>query len=225
MLNPDGTRAFARRTAKVDNNMVKAVDADSKLIQVVNIQSAPTATPSEEFVRLVASDLIENKRITATVREQFTLITKYAFEQLISEKINERLKGAMEKPTTLKIEAETKDGTNVIESEEGLTSGIVTTREELDAYYIVRAIVRSALPVDRVFMRDQQSYCSIIVDDNNRKPLCRLRFNSIKNLAIGIFNEQKIEETIKITSLDDIYSHADKLISIAKYYADGVDFK
>jgi len=25
MLNPDGTRAFARRAAKVDNNMVKAI--------------------------------------------------------------------------------------------------------------------------------------------------------------------------------------------------------
>jgi len=126
-------KKFAKTSFDLDTILNNANDLKYTRL-VKNKLAAWLATPSEEFVRLVASDLIENKRITATVREQFTLITKYAFEQLISEKINERLKGAMEKPTTLKIEAETKGGTNVIESEEGLTSGIVTTREELDAY-------------------------------------------------------------------------------------------
>jgi hypothetical protein len=68
-------------------------------------------------------------------------------------------------------------------------------------------------------MRDSQTYCAILVDDNNRKPICRLRFNSKRSLTIGIFNEQKEEEMIKIDRLDDIYLHADKLIAVAKSYA------
>lgn len=216
-------KKFAKTSFDLDTILNNANDL--KYTRLVKNKLASWLTsPTEDFVRLIASDLIENKRITASIREQFTLITKYAFEQLISEKINERLKGAMETPIA-KNDGEPKSESNVIDDDQGLSSGIVTTREELDAYYIIRAIVRRALPVERVFMRDQQSYCSIIVDDNNRKPLCRLRFNSKKNLAIGIFNEQKAEETIKISGLDDIYSHADKLISIAKFYADTADNK
>jgi hypothetical protein len=178
-------------------------------------------SPPEEFVRLIASDLIESKRITANIREQFTSITKQAFEQLISEKINERLKGAMEPYNTASVGAEVKEGVSDVNSmDESSTSSLVTTREETEAFYIVRAIVRGVIPVDRVYMRDQQSYCSIIIDDNNRKPLCRLRFNSKKSLSIGIFNELKVEELIKIDGLDDIYKHADKLISSAKSYSD-----
>jgi hypothetical protein len=36
---------------------------------------------------------------------------------------------------------------------------------------------------------------------------------------IGIFNEKKEEELIKIDSIDDIYLPADKLIAVAKSYA------
>ena len=51
--------------------------------------------PSEDFVRLAAADLLGSKRFTPAVKEQFTSITQRAFEQLIGEKINARLKGAM----------------------------------------------------------------------------------------------------------------------------------
>ncbi len=55
---------------------------------------------------------------------------------------------------------------------------VETTEEEIEGFYIVKAIVRSAVKADRVVMRDAKSYCAILLDDNNRRPLIRLHFNS-----------------------------------------------
>lgn len=60
-------------------------------------------------------------------------------------------------------------------------------------------------------MRDAQSYCAILLDDNNRKPICRLRFNNTEKLAVGIFNDKKGEEKIPLAQLDDLYTFADRL--------------
>lgn len=67
-------------------------------------------------------------------------------------------------------------------------------------------------------MRDAQSYCAILLDDNNRKPICRLRFNNTQKLKLGIFNAQKEEEQIALESVDDIYTHADKILATVNAY-------
>lgn len=67
-------------------------------------------------------------------------------------------------------------------------------------------------------MRDVQSYCSVLLDDNNRKPLCRLRFNSLQK-TLGLFdNEEKKETSVPINGLDDIYKYADRLKATVGMY-------
>jgi predicted type IV restriction endonuclease len=69
----------------------------------------------------------------------------------------------------------------------------------------------------RISLRDAQSYCAIMLDNNNRKIICRLRFTATK-LQIGIMNEQKQEEMFKIDSLDDIYQYSSNLkAAVANY--------
>jgi predicted type IV restriction endonuclease len=81
----------------------------------------------------------------------------------------------------------------------------------------VRAIVRDILKPTRVVMRGQKSYCGILVDNNNRKPLTRLHFSrSIK--YVGLFDGEK-EERVKIDTLDEIYEHAERLRATAQEYA------
>jgi hypothetical protein len=208
-------KKFAKSAFDLDSILSNANDLKYARL-VKNKLNSWVTEPPEEFVRLIAADLIENKRITSAIREQFTTITKRAFEQLISEKINDRLKGAMDVPLVTPMEKATAAATPAAEEP---VSNVVTTRDETEGFYIVRAIVRGVLPVERVQMRDSQTYCAILVDDNNRKPICRLRFNSKRSLTIGIFNAQKEEEMIKIDRLDDIYLHADKLIAIAQSYS------
>lgn len=177
--------------------------------------------PVEDFVRLVSSDLLGGRRFTPAIRDQFTLITRRAFEQLVSERINERLKGAMA-PESISV----PDPVSVIATQlpENLPTPtktepqIVTSSEELEGFYIVRAIIRNLVPTKRVSMRDAQSYCAILLDDNNRKPICRLRFNNQEKLRLGLFTDKKEEEIVAIESPDDIYNYADKITGIVNSY-------
>lgn len=82
---------------------------------------------------------------------------------------------------------------------------------------IVKAIVRSAVDVKRVAIRDNQSYCGVLLDDNNRKPICRLHFNRSQKY-LGIFDVEKNETRIPINSVDDIYSYSEKLIDTVNSY-------
>jgi predicted type IV restriction endonuclease len=162
--------------------------------------------PSEEFVRLLAADLLGGKRFTPQVKDQFTLITRRAFEQMLSERINERLKGAMTQ------EAPIISSTHAISTAGSVDeSQIITTPEEVEGFHIVRSILRGVVSSQRVVMRDAISYCAILLDDNNRKPICRLRFNNSGKLAIGLFNEKKEEERIPLSHLDSLYDHAERL--------------
>jgi hypothetical protein len=67
-------------------------------------------------------------------------------------------------------------------------------------------------------MRDAQSYCAILLDDNNRKPICRLRFNNSEKLRIGLFDDKKEEEIVSIESPDDIYNYAERLRTMVSSY-------
>jgi len=95
---------------------------------------------------------------------------------------------------------------------------IVTTEEEIEGFYIVKAIVREVVDAKRVFMRDTIRYCGILLDDTNRKPICRLWFNSPENKYLGIFDENKQEAKHGIADVNDIYKFADELKKRAQAY-------
>lgn len=174
------------------------------------------ASPSEELVRLLSADLIGSKRFTPLIREQFTTITRQAFEQFVGEKINERLKGAMtpESPTIVEPAAVS----SATESKAAPEPQHITSAEELEGLHIVRSIVREIVSTRRVVMRDAQSYCAVLLDDNNRKPICRLRFNNLQKLRLGLFVQGKEEEQFPLESVDDIYGFADQLRSAVSAY-------
>jgi hypothetical protein len=87
---------------------------------------------------------------------------------------------------------------------------VVTTAEEMEAFYIVRAILREAVDVARVAPRDVKSYFGVLLDDNNRKPICRFHFNTGQKY-LGLFSPDKQENRVPIASLDNIYDHAEYL--------------
>jgi len=170
--------------------------------------------PSESFVRYFASQVYDG-RLTQQVIEQFTTIVKEARSQFVNERINERLKSALSdnsSPEEAKpLITETKPINDLTEKE-----GVETTQEEIDAYNIVKAILREKIDVARITLRDTKSYCGILLDDNNRKPICRLRFNHSKKY-LGVFSG-KNEERIEIESVDDIFKYTEQLKAILEEY-------
>jgi hypothetical protein len=170
--------------------------------------------PSEGFVSLVVKESKAYEgRLTQNVVTEFSGIIKEAFSVLLREQVDKRLKSALEATEEKQaIEAPPEAEQNGAKPEE---LKIVTTQEELDGYFAVKSIVREDIEVKRVTFRDAQSYANILVDDNNRKVLCRLYFNG-KKKYIGVLDETKTEQKHPIESIDDIYQHAQKIKDTAK---------
>jgi hypothetical protein len=162
--------------------------------------------PPDEFVRLLSVDLLAGRRFTPTLKDQFTQITKRAFEQLLSERINVRLKGAMAAESPLVAEHSVPIISLAVTEPE-----VDTSPEEIEGLHIIRSILRDVVSPRRIVMRDNLSYCAILLDDNNRKPVCRLRFNNAQKLAVGIFGQDKAEERFSLDVIDDLYNFADRL--------------
>ena len=95
--------------------------------------------------------------------------------------------------------------------------GIVTTEEELQAFYIVRAIAAEIVDPSRIAIRDQKSYCGILFDDNNRKPICRLGFDGRQKWVI-LFDENKQEMRVNVDKPEDLYRYRGDLIAVIKNY-------
>jgi hypothetical protein len=89
---------------------------------------------------------------------------------------------------------------------------IETTQVEIDGFNIVRAICSKLVKPERVVMRDAKSYCAILLDDNNRKTLARLHFNSPTARYLGLF-AGKEEDRRAVAEPVDIYQHADAILA------------
>ncbi|MGV1951440.1 type I restriction endonuclease [Agrobacterium vitis] len=164
--------------------------------------------PSEDFVRIVSSGVYEG-RITSQVREMLTGVVRSAFREVIMDTVKNRLSSAL---------AETEQVIETIDQPVEEAQDVVTTDEEREGYMIVKAIAREVISPTRVVMRDQKTYCGILIDNNNRKPLARLWFNrSVK--YIGLFDGEQ-EERVIINSLDGIYEYSDRLRATAKRYCE-----
>ena len=206
-------KKFAKAAFDVDTILTTANDLKyTRAIQ--NRLVEWMVTPSEDFVRLLSSDLLGNRRFTPTIKDQFTVITKRAFEQLLSEKINERLKGAMTPESSSAPEASAP----VAPSEAPAEAQVITSAEEVEGFHTIRALLRDTVSPRRIFIRDAQSYCAILLDDNNRKTICRLRFNNAQKLSIGIFNEKKEEERVALDAIDDIFNFSAQLKATVNGY-------
>lgn len=177
------------------------------------------SAPETDFVKLVLSEVYSGMK-TQQVVEQFTPLIKRALSEVITDRIHARLKSAMsegaEAPSPVVPEANMEAAGDT--SNEEADKGIVTTQEEWEGFYIVRAILRQVVDVSRVHMRDTQSYCGILLDDNNRKPICRLRFNSASKKYLGLIGEDKNETRVPIEKLDDLYDHAEAIRAAVAYY-------
>lgn len=168
--------------------------------------------PSDEFVRLVAKSFYDGTLTKAAI-DNFRPSIKGALDEVIKDRISERLNVAF-----APIESTDDKSVSQEEPEDKGTSEVSTTEDELQAFMIVRAIAIQDMAVERVVMRDSKSYCAILADDNNRKPICRLYFNSKTNYQIGIFDDKKEEIRHKISQVSDVYKHAKSISDAVKVY-------
>jgi hypothetical protein len=169
--------------------------------------------PTPDFVKHFAKQVYPSV-VTAKILEQFTNLTKKSIQQHISDLITERLKTALTKEDE---ETKKQEVVQALEQAKLDEVKVVTTEEELEGFMIVKTILRQKISATRITHRDALSYFAILLDDNNRKTICRLYLNGNKKFFVTL-DDQKKEVKNEINSLDDIFKHSEALLKIVENY-------
>lgn len=170
--------------------------------------------PSDEMVKILVNKFFD-KPLTATRMLAFKEYTRKAFTNSINESINHRLKNALNINETVPVKNSSK-----LESIDDNVEApkFITTDEEIEGSQIVKAILREMLPSTRIAFRDTHSYFGVLLDDNNRKPICRLHFNSANKYLELFHNGKDSGEKKLLESLDAIYTYKTELLDTLKQY-------
>ena len=221
-------KKFHKSYFDVDNIMSTANEL-KYISELKNIVKKEFTNPSPEFVKFFAKQVYEGP-VTQRVLEQFTELVKRTYAGYVNDVMSERLNIAIKTTETPAAETISPTPQQTEQAEEptdklpdGVVSmdketGITTTQEEMDAFYIVKAILRPVVDISRVYYRDTLSYFGILLDDNNRKPICRMYFNAQTVKYIATFDQDKKETRHEIKSLDDIYNYSEEIRATIGYY-------
>ncbi len=169
------------------------------------------ANPSDDLTRLILSAIYDGQK-NQKVIDKFKPIVKKSFNTYINELLNQKISSAL---NTENKKDEEENASNL--SEESAKSKIITTQEELQAFFIVRGLLAGTINVEDIAYRDTESYFGILYKDNNRRPICRLNLDG-KKMQLLIPNEEKNFERIYINSINEIYDYKDKLLEVAHRY-------
>ena len=168
--------------------------------------------PSEDLVRLFSAKVYSG-RLTQQVREDFMGLVQKALREFVRERVNDRLKSALDTDKAVSDKLPVPDATsNAIEG----TGGIETTEEETSGHLIIRAICAEVVDPERVTMRDAKSYCAILFDDNNRRPICRFYFGKTK-MGVTVFTAEG-EQKIEVHSVNELYRHKSLILKAVEQY-------
>lgn len=206
-----------------ENNVLSTANELKYTTEIKEIFNKEIQSPTSDFVRFFAKQIYTTGQITQKVVEMFTPLVKKSMSMVINDIIAERLNTAM------KNDEQVEDTTNLssnlanppkenAESKlpEGIVymdkeAGIVTTQEEMDAYNIVRSILRRNVDASRITYKDYKSYFVISLDNSQWYWICRISIGTRKK-QIGIpVDKYKNCEWIQIDCIDDIFKYADRL--------------
>lgn len=204
-------KKFTKQAFNIDT-LLSTANELKYMREIKSLLAAQAVSPSDEFVRFCAAG-IGIPRMTQAVRDQFGELTRKAFSEFLSESMGEKIKSALASSYVAEPDVEPSES-----AEQG--AKVETTAEELEAFYVIKSILRDSIDVRRITHRDQQTYFSILLDNNNRKPIARIHFNAKSQKYIGLFDEAKSETRIAIGDVDEIYKHSDQIKATALSYDD-----
>jgi predicted type IV restriction endonuclease len=197
------------------NNILSSASELKYTNEIKAILSTELKAPSEEFIRYFAQKVYP-KKVTSNVLFQFSDLVKKSVHQVVSDMITDRLKSAIDKENTEQQVISTPEEISTTEGSEK-EKQVETTSMELESFFVVKSILRTLVDSNRITYRDAQSYFSILLDDNNRKTICRIYLNSNKKF-VGIFDSAKKETKNEIQTLDDIYTFSEQLKATVETY-------
>ena len=197
--DPETLQRFGRHEFNIDAILAEA--GRLKLESQMRIElEKEFASPSDEFVRMMAARVQPGGRMTAAVKEQFQPILAASITAIVRDRVNERITSALNVANPAPEPIPQGESDDMSESGDG----VITTEDEIAGFRIVQAIASRHLDPKRVVIRDSKSYCAILLDDNNRKTLARLYFNSPTTRYVSTFTSA-VETRHLVSAVTDLY--------------------
>ncbi|HZF95726.1 MAG TPA: type I restriction endonuclease [Allosphingosinicella sp.] len=187
---------FTKSAFDIEKIVEEAVSLKIQTLVSKELQ-AEFADPSEEFVRVIGGRVQPGVRFSGAKKDEFKALIVGSISALIRDRVHERLTSALTASSPLDDEEESSGGP---------AEPTITTEEEVAGFNIIRAIAAKVVDPKRIVMRDAKSYCAVLLDDNNRKTIARLHFNSPTVRYLGTF-KGKDETRQPVAEPVDIYQH------------------
>jgi len=188
--------------AKANFNMDKILSSASEmkyLTLMKNYLANEFENPSEHFTNLILSGVYDGKKTKATV-ERFTPIIRKSLKEFINDMVNDKLHSALNAVSTVEqVEAS--------EPEKTIKGNIITTEEELEAYEIVKGLLKGSVDISRISYKDTTNYFGVLVDGSPRKYICRFRFYNRKKY-VQFHGGEELE--LEISQISDLKKYPDK---------------
>lgn len=210
---------FAKANINIDSILSTASD-----LKYLNLLKAAfkeiVDNPSEDFVRFILNEGVYDGIKNQKVVECFQPLVKRAMNQFINDRMSSKFKETLlssESEDTPKEDIAAAPQEEQKEEAEEKKSKIHTTYDELNAFAVVKAILRKKVPGSRITHKDTESYFGVLLDGNTRKWICRINLDS-KNKHIILSGENKDPVRYELNSIDDIYDLEEQLLeSLEKY--------
>lgn len=172
-------------------------------------------SPSDDFTKLILSSVYDGQK-NQKVIEKFKPIIKKSFNSFINELLNQKISSALNIENEKTADA-TPSPNETPNAEETVPQKIITTQEEIQAFFIIRGLLVGTVAIEDIVYRDTESYFGVLYKDNNRKPICRLNLDG-KRMQILIPDENKKFDRFYLESINDLYGYKEKLIqSVSRY--------
>jgi hypothetical protein len=178
--------------------------------EIKKIFAEDLKTPSEEIIRYYLGQVYSGLK-TQNVIERFRPIIKKALNQFVTELMNEKIKTVLDSGEDADQPEEQETYT------EEPSPRIITTTEELEAYFIIKNLLRDLVPMDDIGYKDTASYIAINYRNNARKRICRLMIKENQRILI-IPDENKKDIKIPISNIYELENHKDALVEVLKRY-------
>lgn len=223
ILNPKEAKiAELKKFHKSNFNLDEIFSTASELKysnEFKNIISSELQNPTDEFTKLFLKKTYSGKQ-TQSVVDKFKPILKKALNNYINELMNDKIKAALNTDEETEQSKETK-AVQVepmeLEEEHSNEPKIVTTNEELEAYFIIKNLLKDVVPMSDITYRDTVTYINILYKDNGRKWICRLVLTDNKKSLI-LPKEDKSQEKISLNNIYELENYKDNFVEILNRY-------
>lgn len=167
--------------------------------------------PDDDFVRFIISSFYNGVK-TQNVVDRFRPIVKKSLNQFVSDFMNDKIKTLLNESN----DTDEFEETETVEPVEVSENGIVTTKEELEAFEIVKEILSDVVEPADITYKDVQTYFGVLYKGNIRKWICRLYLDKKKSIVIS--DDDKNEVRYYIDNIEDIKQYVDELKNSVKKY-------